>query len=179
MALVCNAHVHVNLCMVGLCWMPHPNQDSQASIKSYDGALKRWFYFETKALRGCYIDQLVWKLTMIVAWHYMHQTKMKRQGFKKNKVVAWLVATNVEKTLLIPHTNVIHRTLVGEDNVSAWMLQSQHHPNVIYNLHAPSLNMHLAHVSGHYVGICVNIRLLFSWYVPTLFRTILLTIIWD
>jgi hypothetical protein len=47
--------------------------------------------------------------------------KMKRWGFK-NKVVAQLVAINVGKTLLIPHTNVIHQTLVGEDNVSAWMV---------------------------------------------------------
>jgi hypothetical protein len=69
------------------------------------------------------------------------------------------MATNVGKTLLIRHTNVIHQTLVGENNVSAWMVQSQHHPNVIYNLHAPSLNMHFAHANEHCVGICVSIKL--------------------
>jgi hypothetical protein len=62
---------------------------------------------------------------------------MKRWRFIKNKIVAQLVVTSVEKTLLIPHTNVIHHALVGEDNVNAWMVRSQPHPGVIYNIHAP------------------------------------------
>jgi hypothetical protein len=56
--------------------------------------------------------------------------------FIKNKIVAQLVATSVEKALLIPHTDVIQQTLVGENNVNAWIVRSQPHPGVIYNIHA-------------------------------------------
>jgi hypothetical protein len=83
--------------MVGLCRVPHSNQDTQASIKSYHGALKCWFFFKIKGLRGCDIDLLVWKLTRTMARHYMHQAKMKRQGFIKNKVMAQLVVASVDK----------------------------------------------------------------------------------
>ncbi len=117
MAFICNVHVHVDLWMVGLCWVPNSNQDTQASIEFYHGALKQWFSFETKSIRGHCIDWLVWKLIMTMAQHYMHQVGMKRQGFIKNKVVAWLVAISTEKTLLIPHANVIHLPLVVEDKV--------------------------------------------------------------
>jgi hypothetical protein len=48
MALICNLHVHVNLCVVGLYQMPHSNQDTQASIKSYHGALKQMVFFLNK-----------------------------------------------------------------------------------------------------------------------------------
>ncbi len=36
-----------------------------------------------------------------------------------------------------PHTDVIHQTLVGEKICYAWMVWSQPHPGVIYNIHAP------------------------------------------
>ncbi len=123
MAFICNVNVHVNLWMVGFCRVPHSNQDTQTSIKSYHGILKWWLSFETKYLSpGCCIDWLVWRLTMIMAQHYMHQAEMKRWGFIKNKVVAWLVPTSVEKAFMIPHTNVIQPTLVGDDNVITWIV---------------------------------------------------------
>jgi hypothetical protein len=43
-----------------------------------------------------------------------------------------------ENAFMIPHINVIQLTLASDDNVSAWMEQSQHHHGVIYNLDAPS-----------------------------------------
>jgi hypothetical protein len=52
-------YVVVNLWMVGLRQVPHSNQDTQASIESYHGALKCWFSLETKGLRGRRIDWLV------------------------------------------------------------------------------------------------------------------------
>jgi hypothetical protein len=58
--------------MVRLCQVPHSNQDTQANIEFYHGALKCWFSFETKGLRGCHVDWLLWGLTTIVAQHYMH-----------------------------------------------------------------------------------------------------------
>ncbi len=73
MAFICNAHDYVDLWMVGFHQMPNSNQDTQASIEFYHGALKQWFSFEAKGLRGCCIDWLVWKLIMIEGQHYMHQ----------------------------------------------------------------------------------------------------------
>jgi hypothetical protein len=64
--------------MVGLHRVPDLNQDTQANIKSYHGVLKRWFSLESKGLKGRHIDWLMWRLTIIVARHYMHQAKMKR-----------------------------------------------------------------------------------------------------
>jgi hypothetical protein len=74
--------------MVGFRRVPHSNQDTQASIKSYHRALKCWFSFKTKGLKRHHIEWLVWRLTTTMARHYMHQAKMKRQGFIKNKVMA-------------------------------------------------------------------------------------------
>jgi hypothetical protein len=48
------------LWMVGVQRMPHSNQDTQAKIESYHGALKRWLALDTKGLRGHRIDWLVW-----------------------------------------------------------------------------------------------------------------------
>jgi hypothetical protein len=50
----------VELWMVGVQKMPHSNQDAQVSIESYHGALKRWLALDTKGLKGCRIDWLVW-----------------------------------------------------------------------------------------------------------------------
>jgi hypothetical protein len=49
--------------MVGLCQVPHSNQNTQVNMKSYYGALEHWFSFETKGLKGRLIDWLVWRLT--------------------------------------------------------------------------------------------------------------------
>jgi len=50
----------VELWMVGVRKVPHSNQDTQVSIESYRGALKRWFAFDTKGFRKHKIDWLVW-----------------------------------------------------------------------------------------------------------------------
>jgi hypothetical protein len=55
----CTLYLVVDLWMVGFQLMPHSNQDTQASIESYHGALKRKFSLETKGLRGRKIDWLV------------------------------------------------------------------------------------------------------------------------
>ena len=58
--------------LIGARRVPHSNQDTQGSIEAYHGALKRWFKLDTKGLRGRRVDWLVWKLTTVVARHYMH-----------------------------------------------------------------------------------------------------------
>jgi len=65
------------LWMVGVRRVPHSNQDTQASIESYLGALKRWLAFDTKGLRRHRIDWLVWRLITTIARHYMHTLEIK------------------------------------------------------------------------------------------------------
>jgi hypothetical protein len=79
------------LWMVGVRIVPHSNQDTQASIESYHGALKRWLVLDTKGLRGCRIDWLVWRLTTTIARHYMQTLEMKKKGFIKNKVMEAII----------------------------------------------------------------------------------------
>ncbi len=47
------------------------------------------------------------------------------------------MVASVKNGLLILHVNVIHSTLVGENNACARMVWSQQHLGVIHNLHCP------------------------------------------
>jgi len=100
---MCNVHVSVDLWMVGFHQVPHSNQNTQANIEFYHGALKHWFSFDIKGFKGRHIDWLAWRFITIMAQHYMHQAKMKKCEFIKNKVIWWLVATNVYEARLIAH----------------------------------------------------------------------------
>jgi hypothetical protein len=121
------------LWMVGVRNVPHSNQDTQASIESYHGVLKHWLAFDTKGLRGCRIDWLVWRLTTI-ARHYMHTLEMKKKGFIKNKVIEAIITRSVEKTAFIPLTHVYQPTF-GSDGT--WGVRNEHLPNVIYAMKFP------------------------------------------
>jgi hypothetical protein len=44
----CTLYLVVDLWMVGCRRVSHSNQDTQTSIESYHGALKRWFSLGTK-----------------------------------------------------------------------------------------------------------------------------------
>ncbi len=97
----------VELWMVSVQWVPHSNQGIQANIESYHGALKHWFAFDTKDLRGHKINWSVWRLTTTIAHHYMHTLEMKKKkGFIKNKVMEAIVTWSVEKAAFIPFTHV-------------------------------------------------------------------------
>ncbi len=58
----------------------------------------------------------------MVARHYMHTAKMKKRRFIRNKVVERIVKTNIEKTTLIPHTNVTHGIDDSNETSHAWMV---------------------------------------------------------
>ncbi len=47
--------------------------------------------------------------------------------------MSWLVPTSVEKAFMIPHTNVIQPTLVGDDNVITWIVSPREN-YIHYNL---------------------------------------------
>jgi len=94
--------------------VPHSNQDTQANIESYHGALKHWLALDTKGLQGRRIDWLVWRLTTIIARHDMHTLEMKKKGFIKNKVMEAIITQSVEKATLIPLTHVYQPTLESD-----------------------------------------------------------------
>jgi hypothetical protein len=75
-------HVYAKFYMVGLHQMPHSNQDTQANMKPYHKAMKCWFSFKTKGLRGHHIGWLVWRLTTTMAWPSQHEEASvhKKQG---------------------------------------------------------------------------------------------------
>jgi hypothetical protein len=54
----------------------------------------------------------------------MHQAKMKRQGFIKNKVMVQLALANVDKANWISHIDVIPPTFEGDDGDDVWWVQS-------------------------------------------------------
>jgi hypothetical protein len=83
--------------MVDVQRLPNSNQDTQASIESYHGALKRWFALDTKCLKGHKIDWLVWRLTTTIACHYMHTLEMKKMGFIEKKVMKAIITRSVAK----------------------------------------------------------------------------------
>jgi hypothetical protein len=58
----------------------------------------------------------------MVARHYMHIVKMKKCEFIRNKVMERIVKTNVEKSTLIPHTNVTHGIDDSNETGHAWMV---------------------------------------------------------
>ncbi len=122
-------HVSVDLWMVGFCQVPHSNQDTQANIESYHGALKHWFSCDIKGFKG--------RGGSLRLWHNTTCTEQRWKNVMKNKVVQWLVATNVYKTKLIAHIDVIEPTLESEDNVNDWNVNNQTHFNVIHNQNFP------------------------------------------
>jgi hypothetical protein len=133
----CTLYLFIDLWMVGLWRVSHSNQDTQASIESYQGALKRWFSLETKGFRGRRIDWLLWRLTIIVARHYMHTIEMKKCGLNKKKVVEHIVKTSVKKATLIPHTSVTHGIDDSNRIGHAWMVRHQQHTNMTYKVLFP------------------------------------------
>ncbi len=122
------------LWMVGVRQVPHSNQDTHANIKSYHGALKCWFAFDTKGFRGHRIDWLVWRLITTIAHHYIHTLEMKKKGFITNKVVEAIVTQSVENATLIPLIHVYQPTFESD---GVWGVQSQCLPNVIYVVKFP------------------------------------------
>ncbi len=71
------------LWMVGVRRMPRSNQNTQANIESYHGALKCWFALDTKSLKGRRIDWLVWRLTTTIVPLHAHIGNEKKRFHKK------------------------------------------------------------------------------------------------
>jgi hypothetical protein len=116
----------------------HSNQNTQANIESYHGALKHRFALNTKGVKGHKINWFVWQLTTTIARHYMHTLEMKKISFMKYKVMEAIVTQNVEKVALIPLTHVYQPTL---ENDGAWGVWNQCLPNITYVVKFPFIKI--------------------------------------
>jgi len=67
----------------------------------------------------------------------MHTFEMKKREFIKNKVMEFIVKTNVKKVTLISHSNVTHGIDDSNKIGHAWMVQSQQHLNITYKVLLP------------------------------------------
>jgi hypothetical protein len=99
--------------------------------------IETWFSLETKGFRSRQIEWLVWRFTTMIARHYMHMAKMKKHRFIKNKVMEHIVKMNIKKSMLILHTHVTHGIDDSNETSRAWMVWSQHHPNMTYKVPFP------------------------------------------
>jgi hypothetical protein len=70
--------------MVGVCQVPHANQDTQANIEAYHGAIKWWLKHDTIGTKVRKVDWLVSRLTNPVSTNYLHVSRGKeRRNYKK------------------------------------------------------------------------------------------------
>jgi len=67
----------------------------------------------------------------------MHTAEMKKREFIRNKVVECIVQMSVEKATLILHTNVMHGIDDSNKTGHAWMVRSQQHLNMTYQVPLP------------------------------------------
>jgi hypothetical protein len=75
--------------------IPFAGQDTNSSIESYYGAMKRWLGFTTKGLWGRRFDWLITILRTTIYNHYTHRLTMKKVGLIKNKIMALKVRESV------------------------------------------------------------------------------------
>ena len=81
----------MDLWTVGIRRVPHSNMDTQSSIESYRGALKRCLSTDMRGLQGRRVDWLVWRLCTPVSNHYMHLMEKKSNDFVMNKTIENIV----------------------------------------------------------------------------------------
>ncbi len=159
----------VELWMVGVRRVPHSNQDAQVRIESCHGALKCWLAFDTKGLRGCMIDWLVWWLTTTIACHYMHTLEMKKKGFIKNKVMEAITTRSVEKAALL-HSPMCTNQPLRVMELGAYKANAFPMLFTWWNSHSPKY--FVAPVNGHCEGTCVNTKLWSFSHAQTFFKRI-------
>jgi hypothetical protein len=68
----------------------------------------------------------------------------------------------MERTLMIPHTHVVQHTFEGENGIDVWMVQSQQHPSVIYEVWAPFTKYACCACEWALHVISLSTKLLFS-----------------
>ena len=131
--ILLNLYCTIEMYLIGHRRNPHSNQDTQASIESYHGALKRWMKIDNHQLRRRRMDFLVWRLTTPVVTHYIYNQERKLHGFVRNKFVKKSVAAGITKAKAIPLEH-IHRHRSEEGR---WEVQSQTVPGRWYDISNP------------------------------------------
>jgi len=131
--------------------------------------LKPWLALDTKGLRRCMIDWLVWWFTTTIARHYMHTLEMKRNGFIKNKVMEAIITRNVEKATFIPLTHVYQTNPwkwwnLGCTEPMRWNSHPLKYFVTHVNGHCGHFHMH-GHVSKEYHSLMWNMVWITLWRV--------------
>ncbi len=144
------------LWMVGVRKMPHSNQDTQVSIESYRGALKRWLALDTKGFREHKIDWLVWWLTTTIAHDYMHTLEMKKRGFIKTRLWRPLLH-EVWKRQPLFHSPMCTNQPLRVMELGAYGANA--FPMLFMRWNSYSPKYFVTHVNGHCKGTCVNTKL--------------------
>ena len=94
--------------------------DTQSSIESYHGALKRWLSTDVRGLQGRRVDWLVWRLCTPVSNHYMHLMERKFNGFVVNKTIENIVQKSIFKSRDITSIHMSAPTFPG----GSWIVKS-------------------------------------------------------
>jgi hypothetical protein len=118
----------VEVWMVGVHQVPHINQDPQASIEAYHGAIKWWLKHDTRRTKAQRVDWLVWRLTNLVSTHYFHAQKANREGIIQKHNIKKIVKDGIfqihtiTKGCLNSQTNIEKPWhVVSSENTLKWM----------------------------------------------------------
>ena len=117
----------------GVRRIPHAGQDTNSSIESYHGAMKRWLGFTTKGLRGRRLDWLITMLTTTIHNHYTHRLAMKKAGLIKNEIMTLKVRESVNLSYSIDEEWILEPT----NERAHWMCRSATYPENWYSLTYP------------------------------------------
>ena len=94
----------------GVRRIPHAGQDTNSSIESYHGAMKRWLGFTTKGLRGRRLDWLITMLTTTIHNHYTHRLALQKAGLIKNDIITLKVRESVNLSYSIDEEWILEPT---------------------------------------------------------------------
>jgi hypothetical protein len=88
--------------LVGLCRLPHTNQDINNCIESYHGTRKKWLNEFTRGASGRRLICLMWRLKQFIVSHYMYIEEEKFKGFIQNKELKQLWVRVLKKPVKYP-----------------------------------------------------------------------------
>ena len=94
--------------------------DTESSIESYHGALKRWLNTYVRVLRGRRVDWLLWRLSNSVSNHNIYLMERKFNGFVVNKAVEDIFRKSIIKAKDILSSHTIPPTHPG----GSWRVKS-------------------------------------------------------
>ncbi len=104
----------VEVWMVGMCQVPHANQDPQISIKAYHGTIKWWLKHDIGRTKAQRVEWLVWRLTNLVLTHYFQAQETNRKGIIQNHNVKSIVKDGILRVHTITKGHLNSPTSIEE-----------------------------------------------------------------